>query len=255
MRALKLPGILLLMISCLPQETPNTLVIATAANMQFAMTELTEAFSDQSGIPCKTVISSSGKLTTQIKQGAPYDIFVSADVKYPMDLYDAGMAYSKPRTYAYGQLIMWSQYPHLELKPETLLRPDVTHIAIANPQTAPYGQAAQVFLEKAGLWTRIQHKLVYGESISQTNQFILSEAAQVGFTGQSVLYAFETPKVAQWKYVDTGFYRPIAQSMVLLNNRPQMKQASQQFESFLFTRSAVTILKKYGYRVPQNEKF
>ncbi len=253
MRALKFLGLLLLMISCQPQESSNTLVIATAANMQYAMTELIKAFSDQSGIPCKIVISSSGKLTTQIKQGAPYDVFVSADVKYPMDLYHSGMVYSKPRTYAFGQLIMWSQHPHLTLKPETLLHPDVTHVAIANPLTAPYGQATQAFLEKAGIWNRIQPKLVYGESISQTNQFILSEAAQVGFTGQSVLYAFDAPKIAQWKYVDTSYYKPIAQSMVLLSNRPQMKQASHQFEAFLFSESAVAILKKYGYRVPQNE--
>ena len=181
--------IVVLMISCGRNEKEGPLTIATAANMQFAMEDMIRAFEVAADISCELVVSSSGKLTAQIHEGAPFDILISADMKYPEDLYRAGLTETPPQVYAYGKLVLWSLQDSLELSLQALKSPNVRHVALANPETAPYGKAALEVLQYHGIYEEVREKLVFGESIAQTNQFIISKAAEAGFTAMSVVLA------------------------------------------------------------------
>jgi molybdate transport system substrate-binding protein len=238
---------LLLLWGACHRDSPESLHIATAANMQFAMDELTEAFSSQTGTDCEVIISSSGKLTAQIREGAPYDVFVSADMKYPQVLYEGGFTYGSPQIYAYGQLVLWSMQENQNLDWENLSRPGIKHIALANPKTAPYGRAAQEALRFHRLEEGLADKLVFGESIAQTNQFITSKAAEVGFTAQSVVMSPAMKGKGKWRPIDPAIYQPIAQGIVLLKNGAEKKQQAEKFLSFLLSEKGKEILLTYGY--------
>ena len=146
--------------SCSNKES-NSLKIATAANMQYAMKELTSSFHKQTGIKCDIIVSSSGKLTAQIKEGAPYDIFVSADMKFPNELYTTGFTFNKPKVYAFGKLILWTLDENLQPNLKLLENSTIKHIAVANPKTAPYGAAAEELLKKELLFDKIKNKFVF----------------------------------------------------------------------------------------------
>ncbi|MGI9543649.1 MAG: molybdate ABC transporter substrate-binding protein [Cyclobacteriaceae bacterium] len=234
---------------CSCQDNPQSkLTIATAANMQFAMKELTASFIQETGVECETVNSSSGKLTAQIKEGAPFDILVSADMKYPSELFESGFAISTPKVYAHGRLVLWSmtgQKPSLE----SLTDEDVSHIALANPKIAPYGSAALEVLEHYGILTKVESKVVYGESIAQTNQFVISKAAEMGFTAKSAVLSPEMEGQGQWIEIDTSIYTPLAQGVVILKNRSSHLDQAQKFYDFLFSQKGKEILDKFGYSV------
>lgn len=241
---------LFLFFSCKHTET-NHLTIATAANMQFAMDKITEAFTNETGIKCETIISSSGKLTAQIKEGAPYHIFVSADMKYPNELYASGFATQKPKIYAYGKLVMWSMVDSIIPSIQLLQHKKIDHIAIANPKTAPYGLAAIEVLKKFSIFDSIQHKLVYGESIAQTNQFITTKAAEIGFTAKSVVSSPSIKEMGNWIEIDESNYTPIAQGIVILKNKTTNFNQAQKFYNFLFSTKGKEILKTFGYSVKE----
>jgi len=163
---------LCLLIGCnIQNNNSKKIVIATSANMQPTMHELTEQFVKETGVECQVVVSSSGKLTAQIKEGAPYDIFVSADMKYPQEVYNYGKAYAPPQVYAYGKLVLWTLGEEVEpvLDSETL--ESIGHFAITNPKTAPYGVAAIEVLNKTGLLEDAEDKLVYGCSADQEKRW------------------------------------------------------------------------------------
>lgn len=238
----------LLSSSCTKQG-PGKLIIATAANMQFTMEELVANFSAETQIPCEIVISSSGKLTAQIKAGAPFHLFVSADQKYPETLHKEGFTLSPPQTYAYGQLVLWQITGHSQPTLEKLKNPDIQHIAIANPKTAPYGVAAEQVLKTQALFDTVAHKLVYGESIAQTNQFIISGAAEIGFTALSVVKSKVATGQGKWALLPEESYAPIAQAAVALKSHPEMEEKAQTFIEFLHTEQASEILGRFGYLV------
>ncbi len=240
-------GIGLLFSACGGKHSAD-LVIATAANMQFAMEALAEAFTAKTGIACQLIISSSGKLTAQIKEGAPFDVFVSADMKYPTELFAAGLTLQEPQIYAYGQLVLWSRKGTSPPNIQDLPQPTIRHIALANPKTAPYGQAAMEVLTHYKLLEQVEEKLVYGESIAQTNQFILSEAAEVGFTAQSVVRSPRMKEEGHWSAIPQDIYRPIAQGIVLLQG-DRVHTGAQAFYDFIFSSEARRILEAYGYQV------
>jgi len=223
------------------------LTIAVSANMQFAMHEIVAAFEESSSVKCEMVVSSSGKLTAQIVEGAPFDLLVSADVKYPLELFELGIAVDSPAVYAYGKLVLWSVSDDFEPSVEYLGSENIKHIAIANPATAPYGAAAVAVLEKYAMLDSLQHKLVYGESISQTNQFIISGSAEAGFTAKSVVLSEQMRNRGKWIELDHDLYSPIAQAVVIIDN--EKKALSRQFFDYLFSPEAKEILQKYGYEV------
>ncbi len=229
-----------------------SLVIAAAANLQFAIEDIVNVFEKTSNIRCNLVVGSSGQLTTQLTEGAPYDIFLSADLKYPNTLHDKDLTDGAPVIYAYGQLVLWS----MVTKPPSSLRDlesdKFEHLAIANPLNAPYGAAAIESMKYSGVYEALKPKLVFGESISQTNHFILSQSAEIGFTAKSVVLSPRMIDKGHWQDVDPASYQPIAQGAVVMNGSKHLELA-HEFLKFLFSDEAKAILKRYGYLVPENE--
>jgi molybdate transport system substrate-binding protein len=233
------------------QAQISPLRVAVAANAQFVMDEIRIAFRQKTGLTLETIVSSSGKLTTQIQQGAPFDVFLSADMTYPQTLYQEGFTTAAPVVYGYGSLVLWT-LTDLPLSADlsVLLNPAVRHVAIANPAIAPYGEAAVSLLNLNKLADRVKPKLVYGESISQVNQYVLSGAAEVGFTAKSVVLDPSLQHRGHWIDLPQSGYKPIAQGVVILKRTSQRK-AADQFVAFLRSPEARRILQQFGYRVPK----
>lgn len=239
---------LLFTVSCVKKQ-PGKLTIAAAANMQYAIDELIEAFSTQSGVNCEVVLSSSGKLTAQVVGGAPFDVLLSADMKYPEVLFQRGLTLDGPMTYAFGNLVLWTLKDGIDPVLESLTHDEIKFIAMGNPKTAPYGMSAMEVIRKKGMEAKIGKKMVFGESISQTNQFIISKAADIGFTSKSVVLSPLMKGKGSWKAVDKNLYAPIAQGIVILNNRDQFLNEAMQFRDFLLSAKGKEILYKFGYEV------
>ncbi|MGB5323468.1 molybdate ABC transporter substrate-binding protein [Lutimonas sp.] len=234
------------MLSC-KKEHKDKLRIAVAANLQFAIKELADDFSQRSGVECEIIISSSGKLTAQIIEGAPFDLLLSADMKYPQELYNRKFTLFQPDIYAYGNLILWTLHEDVEPELETLLSEQITHIAIGNPKTAPYGVSAMEVLRKFGIEEAVQKKLVYGESIAQTNQFIISRSVDLGFTSKSVVMSSQMKDRGQWSEIDKDLYSPMAQGMVVLKSRKSFESKAIQFRDYVLSSEGKEILHKFGY--------
>lgn len=234
-----------MLMSCQENKTEK-LEIAAAANMQFPMKELVSVFEKETGISTSVSISSSGKLTNQIKNGAPYEVFLSADMGYPEELYKKGFTTNKPKAYAYGKLVLWTtsdEKPSLDL----LKKDKIKHIAIGNPRLAPYGVAAQEVLEKNDLFEVLKEKYVMGESITQVNQFIVSNAAEIGFTAMAVVKSPRNRDLGHWIEISDELYTPIGQGSVLIKQKNKSQDKAQKFYEFLFSDKAQAILKNYGY--------
>lgn len=242
-------SLLLIAVRCKQQVNKETLVIACASNLQFAMKEITRQFENQQNVSCELVISSSGKLTAQIREGAPYDLFISADMKYPQSLYEKGISSTLPKIYAYGKLVLWSNKITDDISIDYLKSNQISHIAIANPETAPYGKAAQEALTFYQQFDDLKEKLVYGESIAQTNQFILSKSADVGFTAKSVLLSDALRNKGSWVEVDPVSYSPIKQGILLIDRAQSENTTARAFYNYIFSAEAREILLKYGYSI------
>ena len=242
--------LLVIFMSCLLGCQPardDVLVVAASANLRFAMEEIAAAYTGQTDIPCEMTVSSSGKLTAQIIAGAPYDVFLSADMKYPDTLHLLGLTDGKPAVYAYGSLVVWSGKTDSLTSLHDLTGPLIRHVALANPRNAPYGYAAEQVLRKAGIYDRIASKLVFGESISQVNQFVMSGAVQAGFTSRSTVLAGRIGNYGSWFEVPDSLYDPIVQGVALLPRHPEKAQAREAFRNFLFSEEGTAILDKFGY--------
>ena len=227
--------------------------IAVAANVSYAIDALKKSFNEiHPETKVNVILGSSGKLTAQITHGAPYMLFMSADMKYPNTLYDANLTANKPVIYAQGALAILSQKERNYCAEIFVLKsPDIKKIAIANPKTAPYGIAAMEALTNVRLYKKLEKKFVYGESISQTVTYATS-AADVGIIAMSSLYA---PQMAQykeaihWSEVDEALYTPISQGMVILDKGRDNDEV-KAFYDFMLGAKAKEILKAYGYKVP-----
>ena len=241
--------ILILLVGC--SKPSEKIIVATAANVQYVMKELKAEFEKESGKEIEIVVSSSGKLTAQIREGAPFDVFVSADTKYPDEIYKNGGSDVEPKIYAYGTLALWSlTIPEKDLNLSILNSDKVKKIALPNPKLAPYGDAAIQALTKQNLFELIKNKIVYGESIAQAAQYITTGNVEAGFTALSVILAPEMKDKGHYSLVDSSLYNPIAQAALLLRhseNSPK-KETSQKFYDFLYSPKAKTIFKKYGYK-------
>ena len=247
--------LLILFDSCSSDQSQSNnkkeLTVAAAANVQFAMEELEAAFEEKSNIELEVIISSSGKLTAQIEQGAPYDVLISANMKYPEALYAKKMATSPPKVYALGALVLWTMNDlELERWSSWVVSEDIGKVALANPKNAPYGEAAITALKRMNLYDQVEPKLVYGENIAQTNQYILSKACDFGFTAKSVVLSPKIKNKGKWVELDASTYEPIKQGVVItaygVEKHPS---ASQEFFEFLFSEEAKEIFVKYGYVV------
>lgn len=224
--------------------------VAVAANAQFVAQALKQSFEKRNQTKVELIVGSSGKLTAQITHGAPYDIFLSADMKYPENLYKAGATINKPQVYASGSLVVWSiQNNGLENGLSSLTSSSIKTIAVANPATAPYGVATIQALKKAGIYGAVKDKIVYGESISQVNQYLLSGAADVAFTAKSVVMDPALKQKGRWVGVPDNLYLPIEQGMVILQYASKNLQSVKAFYEYLISPEGKSIFKSYGYSV------
>ncbi len=228
--------------------------IAVAANVSYAINDLKKEFNKTNpNTKIRVILGSSGKLTAQIKNGAPYSIFMSANMKYPNSLYKDQTAITKPIIYAQGSLAILSskQRDFLETLAITKNK-KIKRIAIANPKTAPYGIATVEALKNANIYEEIKKKFIYGESISQTISYTMS-AADLGFVAKSSLYS---PKMRNykeginWVDVDTKLYTPINQGIVILKNAKDNKEA-KAFYDFILSSKAKKIFEDFGYIIPK----
>jgi molybdate transport system substrate-binding protein len=229
-----------------------TLNVAVAANMQFAMKEIEKAFETNHNLDINVILGSSGKLTTQIKQGAPYDLLLSANMKYPETLYKEGHAVAPPKVYALGSLVLWTLYDDLPLDADLKILSNeiIQKIGIANPKNAPYGEEALNAFKYFNLLNQIEDRLVYGESIAQTNQYIITKNCKLGLTAKSVVKAPEMQGKGQWIDVNPAAYTPIKQGLILTKyGAKQHKEAAMQFYNFLFSSTAQQVFEKYGYTI------
>ncbi len=225
--------------------------VAVAANAQFVMEPLRAAFERETGIAIEPVVSSSGKLTAQIQQGAPFDVFLSADMQFPDALYKANLTLGEPMVYAYGTLVLWTGPSHAKaIQLFGLPSNTVQRIAIANATTAPYGEAALAALRYFRLYDKVQTKLVFAESIGQVNQYVMTGATEVGFTAKSVVMSPENVGKGFWLELPAKSHPPIVQGAVVLARTSRATEA-RQFLTFLKTSTARRILLRYGYRLPR----
>lgn len=230
----------------------ESLTVAVAANVKYVFDELKTEFKKSSGIEANGVVASSGKLNAQIKSGAPYDVFMSADMKFPRDLFREGYAVAAPRVYAQGVLVLWTLSP-LDLKQgmRVLSHPAVKKVAMANPKLAPYGEEAMHALDFYKIRADVESKLIYGESIAQVNQYIDTQAVEIGFTAKSVVLAPQMQGRGKWTEVPRESYQPIAQGMVMLKHGAETNaEAAKRFMAFITSDKARAILEKYGYILP-----
>ena len=238
---------LALLPGCAPPAAAATVRVAVAANFQPVLEDLAPVFRERTGHALAVSGGSSGKLATQIEQGAPFDVFLSADSERPARLVESGAAVAGSGfTYAVGRLVLWSPRVEWRLGPEVLRRDDFDHLAIASPEAAPYGAAALQVLDRHGVRERLEPKLVRGESVGQTFAFIASGAAELGFVALSQVTG--KPGGSSWA-VPADLHDPIAQQAVLLA-RAAEPAAARAFLDFLRGDEARRVIASFGYALP-----
>ncbi len=232
---------------------PQTLTIAAAANLADVIEVLDDAFVAQTpGAGLKVSTGSSGNFYAQIKNGAPFDVFVSADVDFPRKLAAEGSAQSNSLViYALGRLALWSTNPAVDLSRGLLAlnTADVKKLAIANPDTAPYGRAAKATLQSTGLWDAMQKKLVTGENIAQAAQFVQTGNADAGFVAYSTLRSPKLAGVGTFWLVPAEVHAPLEQAAVITLHGKDNPLAAR-YLAFLKSATAQSIFRQWGYDLP-----
>jgi molybdate transport system substrate-binding protein len=227
--------------------------VAAAADLEFALEDLTAQYAKQTGKKVDAIYGSSGNFFAQIQSGAPFDLFMSADIAYARKLVDAGSA--EPGTlyqYAFGRIVIWMpENARVDLTTvgwKALLEPSVEKIAIANPEHAPYGRAAVAALRTAGIYDQVRSKLVYGENIAQAAQFIVSGNAQAGIIALSLAASPAMRTGRRWE-IPANTHPPIEQAAVILKNAKD-KEGARAFLAFVKSSAGRRILESYGFNLP-----
>jgi molybdate transport system substrate-binding protein len=231
--------------------------IAAAADLKFAMGELSEKFVKQTGTKVNVTYGSSGNFFSQMQNGAPFDLFFSADISYPQKLEAVGLA--EPGTlyeYAVGRIVIWtSADAKVDVAKEgwkTLLGARVEKIAIANPEHAPYGRAAVAALQKAGIYEAVKPKLVYGENISQAAQFVQSGNAQAGIVAMSLAASPAMRDGKRWE-IPVEMHPAIEQAAIVLK-AAKNKEAALAFLEFVKSAAGRAMLAEYGFAFPEKPR-
>jgi len=220
--------------------------IAVASNFTSAIKALVQKFEAQSTHKTKLIFGSTGRHYAQIKNGAPFDIFFAADSKRPELLEKEGLSIADSRfTYALGKLILWSpKAGFVDEQAQVLEQGNFYHIAVANPKLAPYGKAAQEVLKTYKLWEALKPKMVRGENIAQTFQFVKSANAQLGFVALSQIKHLPKNEQGSWWDIPASLYSPIKQQAVLLNKSPSAKA----FVDFIKSEEGKNTILSFGYK-------
>jgi len=245
---------ILLIISVLVLATPahaEKITIAAAADLKFAMDEIVASFKETNAEDDVEVIyGSSGKFHTQIRQGAPYDLYFSADIAFLRALGQAGLAASEVKPYAFGRIVLWSAgMDASKMTLESLLDEKVTRIAIANPRHAPYGKRAEEALRAARLWEKVEPKLVYGENIAHTAQFVQSGNAQVGIIALALAVNPELSGKGGYWLIPDELHEPLEQGFII-TKRAAGNVLAQRFSDYMGSNPARAVMRKYGFVLP-----
>lgn len=234
----------------------QAITVAAAADLQSAMQEVAERFQKKTGKDVKLIYGSSGNFFQQIQNGAPFDMFFSANLDYPKKLEAAGL--TEPGSYyeyAKGKIVVWvPKDSTLDLSSglQALVNPSIKKIAVANPQHAPYGQAAVAAMQKAGIYDKVKDKFVLGENISQTASFVVSGSADVGIVAMSLALSPNLKDKGRYAEIPATQYPPIEQACIILNSSKN-KETARQFLSFIRTADISETLRRHGFDVQSRQ--
>ena len=229
--------------------------VAAAADLKFAFEEIAAEFQKRhSSIKIQASYGSSGNFFAQISNKAPFDMFLSADMDYPRKLVDQGLAAKETEfLYGVGRIVVWvpnqSSLDLNKLGIGALLDPSVKKIAIANPKHAPYGRAAEAALKKLGVYDKVKDRLVLGENIAQTAQFVQSGSADIGIVALSLAMAPAMKDTGRYWEIPVDAYPRMDQGGVILSSSKD-KDAAQELRGFITSAEGKAILKKYGFSSP-----
>ena len=249
-RILKVLILIVLLCAFCPAQS---ITVAAAADLQSAMQDVAAQFQKETGKQVKLVYGSSGNFFQQLQNGAPFDMFFSANLDYPKKLQAAGL--TEPGSYyeyAKGKIVVWvPRDSRLDLKSglQVLLSPSVKKIAVANPQHAPYGKAAVAAMQKEGVYDKVKEKFVLGENISQTASFIMSGSTDVGIVALSLAISPNMKDLGRYAEIPAGDYPPIEQACVILSSSKN-KETARQFLAFIKTAAVADTLRRFGFDVP-----
>ena len=237
-----------------PAPSAESPLVAAASDLQFALTEVNRLYAKDYGTPARISYGSSGNFMRQIRQGAPFEVFLSADEAYVRTLQAAGLTRDAGVIYAIGRIVIYSAKgsginadPDLQGLATALQEGRLQHLAIANPAHAPYGRAAREALQTAGLWNPIQPLLVLGENASQAAGFVVSGASETGILPYSLVQAPALRHQGHFALIPARWHRPLRQRMVLLYHAGPQAEA---FYRLMQTGPARAIMTKYGFTLP-----
>lgn len=236
-------------------QAGEKITIAAAADLRFAMDEIVKQFrTAQPDDVIDVIYGSSGKFFTQIQQGAPYDLFFSADIGYPRELEKSGFAGAQAVPYATGRIVLWSlgrDASKMTLK--DLADPKIGKVAIANPQHAPYGKRAEEALKALGLWETVSAKAVFGENISQTAQFVQTGNAEVGILALSLAVNPALAEKGGYYLIPENLHQPLEQGFVVLK-RAADNSLAKRFAAYMGKPEARAVMKRYGFLLPNEQR-
>ena len=227
------------------------ITIAAASDLKFAMNEVISSFKQaNSKDQIDVVYGSSGNFNTQIQQGAPFDLFFSADTGFPRELVKIGLAASEVKPYALGRIVLWSaSLDATKMTLASLTQPNITRIAIANPKHAPYGKRAEEALRASGLWEKIEPKLVYGENIIQTTQFVQTGNAQIGIIALSLAGNPEIAQKGGYWLIPDNLHEPLEQGFII-TKRAENNGLAKRFADYMLSSQVRLVMVKYGFVLP-----
>ncbi len=241
-----------------PRPTPRfvqgrQIAVAAAADLTFVFKDIAARFEKETGIAVKLSFGSSGNFFAQIQNGAPYDVFFSADVGYAQQLESAGLIEPGTLTrYARGKIVLWTPKTSsvdVSRGLGVLLEPGVHKIAIANPEHAPYGRAAVSALRHDGLYDKVRDKLVLGENISQTAQFVISGSADTGIVALSLALSPTMKDQGKYFEIPESSYPPIDQAAVILKSSKN-KESARRLLDFMRRPEIASLMQSYGFALP-----
>jgi molybdate transport system substrate-binding protein len=230
----------------------QTTTVAVAANMKDAFSEINLAFKAAGNADLRVVYGSSGNFSAQIMNGAPFNVLISADESFPLELYKQGKTVDDGVVYAIGKLALISKNSagiRLQDNKSELIKAinKANKISIAKPELAPYGRAAVEYLKGEGLWSLAKEKLIYADNVGIATMYVVTGAADLGFTALSLERSAEIAKEISFVPLNSNLYEPIKQRMVLIKGAPREAISLYQF---MQSPQAKLILQKYGYSTP-----
>ncbi|WP_159790785.1 molybdate ABC transporter substrate-binding protein [Sodalinema gerasimenkoae] len=230
--------------------TSMTLTVSAASDLRDVFPKIATLWEDKTGHSVLFNFGSTGQLAQQIARGAPVDLFAAANRQFVEDLDREGLVFPETKAlYGVGRITLWQrEEDSLEISQlEDLLRPEVTRVAIANPNHAPYGTAAREALKTAGLWEELQPKLVLGENISQTQHYAITGNVDVAIAALSI----SVEKPGQWVLIPDHLHHPLEQMLAVPKNAPHPEEA-KQFAAFINGEQGRPLMEKYGFVVPES---